>query len=96
MKENLAKLINVKSIATLLLTVTFVYLAIAGVLTAEQFMTVFTVVISFYFGTQYEKKTAAMASAPSLAETKGVPALECPYKNEEDIPVCETQEEVAV
>lgn len=50
------RLVSIKSIVTLLLTIVFCYLAITGVITAELFMTVFTVVIAFYFGTQVEKK----------------------------------------
>lgn len=57
MKEQIIKLLKVKSIVTILLTVVFCYLSIAGVITAQLFMTVFTVVIAFYFGTQHEKKT---------------------------------------
>lgn len=56
MLKKLAKLIDVKSIVTLALTAVFCVLALTGRLSAEQFLTVFTVVISFYFGTQYEKK----------------------------------------
>ncbi len=55
MIKNLAKLIDVKSIVTLILTVVFAVLSINGKISAEQFQTVFTVVISFYFGTQYQK-----------------------------------------
>lgn len=55
-KEKLAKLINVKSIVTILLTLVFCGLSIIGAISAELFMTVFTVVISFYFGVQMEKK----------------------------------------
>ena len=55
MKSKLSKLIDVKSIVTLLLTAVFCVLAVRGTVSAEQFLTVFTVVISFYFGTQYEK-----------------------------------------
>ena len=54
--KNLANLIKVKTITTLLLTITFCYLALVGVIAAELFMAVFTVVIGFYFGTQHEKK----------------------------------------
>lgn len=56
MKAKLAKLIDVKSIVTILLTVVFCVLAVRRVISAEQFLTVFTVVISFYFGTQVSKK----------------------------------------
>jgi len=58
MKERLAKLIDVKSIVTLTLTGVFGYLSIRGTLSGEQFMTVFSVIIAFYFGTQYEKNKA--------------------------------------
>lgn len=56
MKEKLAKLIDVKSIVTLLLTIVFAYLAVVQVISGEQFITIFTVIISFYFGTQTQKK----------------------------------------
>lgn len=55
MKEKFAKLIDVKSIVTLVLCGVFAYLAIVGKLDAGQFLTVFTVIISFYFGTQSTK-----------------------------------------
>lgn len=54
-KEKLSKLINVKSIITILLTGVFSFLAVTGAISAEMFMTIFTVIISFYFGTQVEK-----------------------------------------
>ena len=55
MKEKLAKLIDVKSIVTIILTAIFAYLAVMGTVTAQEFLTVFTVVIAFYFGTQAQK-----------------------------------------
>lgn len=56
MKERLAKLIDVKSIVTIVLTAVFAYLSAAGRVDVEQFLTVFTVIIAFYFGTQAQKK----------------------------------------
>lgn len=56
MKERIFNLLSVKSIVTVVLTAVFAFLAITGKVTADQFMTVFTVVVSFYFGTQFEKK----------------------------------------
>ena len=56
MIEKLKKLIDVKSIVTICLTVVFCALSIKNKISAEQFLTIFTVVISFYFGTQYNKK----------------------------------------
>ena len=55
-KEKLAKLINVKTIITILLTIVFCFLCVTGVVGAELFMTVFTVVIGFYFGNQAADK----------------------------------------
>lgn len=58
MKERFAKLIDVKSIVTILLTATFVYLSIKGVV-PEPFSTIYTTVTAFYFGTQVQKKSGA-------------------------------------
>lgn len=57
MKNKLAKLIDVKSIVTLVLTAVFAYLSAKGTLTSDQFLTVFTTVIAFYFGTQHQKNS---------------------------------------
>ena len=54
-KERIAKLIDVKSISTLIITGVFAYLSIIGQITGEQFLTIFAVIISFYFGTQVNK-----------------------------------------
>ncbi len=56
-KEKLIKLLDVKSVVTLTMTVVFAVLSLRGKITSEQFLTVFTVVISFYFGTQYRKNS---------------------------------------
>ena len=58
MKERLAKLMTVKSIVTIALTIVFCILAIRGTLSGQDFLTVFTTVIAFYFGTQAERKDA--------------------------------------
>ena len=55
MKEKFTKLINVKSIVTILLTLTFVFLSIRGDI-SQEVMTIYTTVIAFYFGTQFEKR----------------------------------------
>lgn len=54
--KKIAKLIDVKSIVTLALTGVFAVETLRNEITPEQFLTIFTVVISFYFGTQYQKK----------------------------------------
>ncbi len=56
MKEIWQKLLTVKSMVTLTMTVVFAFLALTGKISEAQVMTVFTVIVSFYFGTQHEKK----------------------------------------
>ena len=53
--ERLARLLTVKSIVTILLAGVFSVLALRGTIESGQFLTVFTVIISFYFGSQVEK-----------------------------------------
>lgn len=56
MTGKIMKLINVKSIVTIALTVVFAALYLKGKISGEQFLMIFTTVIVFYFGTQNEKK----------------------------------------
>ena len=56
MKERLSKLLTVKSLVTLILTIVFAFLSITGRIAGQEFLTIFTIVIGFYFGTQHEKK----------------------------------------
>jgi len=60
--KRVANLISVKSIVTVFLTVAFIILAFKGQLT-QDFMTVYIVVIAFYFGTQTQKINDAIDSA---------------------------------
>lgn len=53
--RRLAALLSVKSIVTLVLTGVFAFLAITGIVTGSDFLTIFLMVISFYFGTQSQK-----------------------------------------
>jgi hypothetical protein len=55
-KERVAKLINVKSGVTIILTGVFAYLSVSGKITGDQFLVIFSTIIAFYFGTQSEKK----------------------------------------
>ena len=55
MTNKLVKLLDVKSIVTLILTIVFAVLSLTGKITAEQFLTAYTVIISFYFGVQFQK-----------------------------------------
>lgn len=54
--ERIARLIDVKSLVTLALTAVFAILALKSIISGEQFLTIFTVIISFYYGTQVNKK----------------------------------------
>lgn len=56
MLKKLAKLIDVKSIVTFVLTGVFAYLSIKGTISGQDFLQVFLMVVSFYFGTQAGKK----------------------------------------
>ena len=55
MKERFAKLICVKSIITIATTIVFCVLAGMGEIDSSQFLTIFTTIIAFYFGTQSAK-----------------------------------------
>ena len=55
MKQNFSKLIDVKSIVTLSLTLLFCVLAFKGNI-PQEVQTIYLMIIAFYFGTQYEKK----------------------------------------
>ena len=54
--KQIAKLIDVKSILTLVLTVVFAILSVRGVISSSEFLSVFTLIIGFYFGVQHAKK----------------------------------------
>lgn len=56
MKDKLINLLTVKSIVTIMLSVVFCVLSVNGVISGRDFLTIFTTVIAFYFGTQTEKK----------------------------------------
>jgi hypothetical protein len=58
LSKRLASLLCVKSIVTIVLTGVFAYMTVMGNVSSDQFLTVFTVVIAFYFGVQSEKKAA--------------------------------------
>ncbi len=55
MKESFGKLLTIKSLVTLSATAVFAALSLTGRLGAQEFLTVYTVIVSFYFGTQFEK-----------------------------------------
>ena len=56
LKKRLSNLLTVKSIVTVALTIVFSVLAMRGTISGTEFLTIFTVVIGFYFGTQRAKE----------------------------------------
>lgn len=57
--KRIANLMSVKSIVTLVLTGVFAYMAITGNI-SQDFMTIYAVIIAFYFGTQSQKTQDAI------------------------------------
>ena len=55
MMQRAAALLTVKSIVTITLTAVFASLALRGDITGQDFLTIFLMVITFYFGTQSRK-----------------------------------------
>ena len=51
LNKRLSNLLSVKSLVTLVLTAVFAYMAASGSI-SQDFMTIYAVIISFYFGTQ--------------------------------------------
>lgn len=59
--KRLANLVSVKSIVTIVLTGVFAYMAVVGAI-SQDFMTIYAVIIAFYFGTQSQKLQEAVDS----------------------------------
>jgi len=55
--NNLANLIKVKTIVTLMVIAVFAVLSLRGEISADNVMIIISMVVSFYFGTQHEKKS---------------------------------------
>ena len=69
-KQRLARLLSVKSLVTLALTAVFAVLAFTrGV--DQDFMTVYTVIIAFYFGTQSERHIQAASGTSGTSGASG-------------------------
>lgn len=57
--KRLGNLLSVKSIVTLILTGVFAYQAVTDTI-SQDFVTIYAVIIAFYFGTQSQKLQEAM------------------------------------
>ena len=60
--KNLANLVKVKTIVTLAVVTVFVVLALKCSISADNVMIIISMVVSFYFGTQHEKKSDKTAA----------------------------------
>ncbi len=56
--KNIAALIKVKTIVTMVVIAIFAVLSLRGDITADNAMIIISMVVSFYFGTQSEKKAS--------------------------------------
>ena len=66
-RKRLANLMSVKSLVTLVLTGVFAYMAVTGNI-SQDFMTIYAVIIAFYFGTQSQKTQDVLDSAGTPQE----------------------------
>ena len=54
--KNIANLVKVKTIVTIVVVAIYAYLAVMGKITSDNVMIITSMVVSFYFGTQAERK----------------------------------------
>lgn len=66
-KKRCANLLSVKSLVTLCLTLVFAYMAVTGQI-SQDFMTIYAVIIAFYFGTQSQKVQDAVDNREDSAQ----------------------------
>ena len=55
--KNLANMVKVKTLVTMVVVGVFAVLALRGAISADNVMIIITTVVSFYFGTQHEKNS---------------------------------------
>lgn len=68
-KKRLGNLLSVKSLVTLVLTGVFAYMAVVGKI-SQDFMTIYAVIIAFYYGTQSQKGQDTMDNVPDSGTGK--------------------------
>lgn len=54
--KNMANLFKVKTLVTIAVVAVFTVLALQGAISTDNVMLIVSMVVSFYFGTQHEKK----------------------------------------
>ena len=55
LRKNLAALVKVKTLVTLVVVTVFAVLSLRGDISADNVMIIISMVVSFYFGTQHER-----------------------------------------
>lgn len=68
-KKRLGNLLSIKSLVTLVLTGVFAYMAIVGKI-SQDFMTIYAVIIAFYYSTQSQKEQVTMDNVPDSGTGK--------------------------
>ena len=66
-KKRLGNLLSVNSLVTLVLTGVFAYMAVVGKI-SQDFMTIYAVIIAFYFGSQSQKLQDALDGSKNAQE----------------------------
>ena len=66
--QNLAALIKVKTIVTMVVIAIFAVLAVRGDITPDNVMIIVSTVVAFYFGTQAEEKSVPAAEEPEAPQ----------------------------
>jgi hypothetical protein len=66
-KKRLGNLLSVKSLVTMVLTCVFAYMAVVGKI-SQDFMTIYAVIIAFYFGSQSQKLQDALDGSKNAQE----------------------------
>lgn len=67
LNKRIANLLSVKSLVTIALTGVFAYMAITGNI-SQDFMTIYAVIIAFYFGTQSQKVQDAVGGDDNVSQ----------------------------
>ena len=70
MKEVFTNLLKIKSIITLVLLGLLVYCVVTGIVEGEYVKTIFTTVIGFYFGTQFQKGVNEISALAQNSESE--------------------------
>ena len=66
------ELLQIKKIIALLLTGVFCYLTIIGKVTSEQYLTIFSLVIAFYFGQSTVRQAISENSSDKIKSNRDI------------------------